>query len=147
MDLSTYALERVRLHEQIGMDASPTTLSPQNPNVRGHRGGEEERSPLDEIIAAFNERWFSAWSATPEEQRVKLVNIVERVRNHARYPEVTKADPQNREIALADLINQAVLAQRKTDMELYQLRQDDAFRQAFNDAVLRILNLERKGAA
>jgi type I restriction enzyme R subunit len=57
----------------------PTALDPQNPNVRGHHGGGEEREPLDDIIAAFNERWFSAWSATPEEQRVKLVNIVERV--------------------------------------------------------------------
>jgi type I restriction enzyme R subunit len=148
VDLSTYALERVRLNEHIGLDASPTALDPQNPNVRGHHGGEEEREPLDDIIAAFNERWFSAWSATPEEQRVKLVNIVERVRNHARYAEVVKADPQNREIALADLINQAVLAQRKTDMELYQLRQDEAFKQAFNEAVLRILAVqEAKKAA
>lgn len=148
VDLSTYALERVKLNEHIGLDASPTALDPQNPNVRGHHGGEEEREPLDDIIAAFNERWFSAWSATPEEQRVKLVNIVERVRNHARYAEVVKADPQNREIALADLINQAVLAQRKTDMELYQLRQDEAFKQAFNEAVLRILAVqEAKKAA
>jgi type I restriction enzyme R subunit len=139
VDLSTYALERVKLNEGIVLDPSPTELDAQNPNVRGHHGGEEERDPLDDIIAAFNERWFSAWSATPEEQRVKLVNIVERVRNHARYAEVVKADPQNREIALADLINQAVLAQRKTDMELYQLRQDEAFKQAFNEAVLRIL--------
>jgi type I restriction enzyme R subunit len=148
VDLSTYALERVKLNEGIVLDPAPTELDPQNPNVRGHHGGEEEREPLDDIIAAFNERWFSAWSATPEEQRVKLVNIVDRVKNHPQYADLAKADPQNREIALADLINQAVLAQRKTDMELYQLRQDEAFRQAFNEAVLRILALEnRKNAA
>jgi type I restriction enzyme, R subunit len=119
-------------------------LEPQNPNVRGHHAEEEEREPLDDIVAAFNERWFNAWSATPEEQRVKLINIVERVRTHVRYEELGKADDQNRELALADLINQAVLAQRKTDMELYHLRQDDAFRQAFNEAVLRILALQEK---
>ncbi len=147
VDLSTYALERVRLNESIGLDPSPTTLDPQNPNVRGHHGGEEDHEPLDDIITAFNERWFSAWSATPEEQRVKLVNIVERVRNDARYAEVVKADPQNREIALADLINHAVLAQRKTDMELYQLRQDEAFKVAFNETIMRILSLMEKSAA
>ena len=32
-------------------------------------------------------------------------------------------------------------------MELYQLRQDEAFRQAFNEVILRILRLEEKGAA
>ncbi len=34
---------------------------------------EEEKDPLDEIIMAFNERWFHGWDATPEDQRVKFV--------------------------------------------------------------------------
>lgn len=149
VDLSTYALERVKLNEHIGLDASPSALEPQNPNVRGHHGGEEETEPLDDIIAAFNERWFSAWSATPEEQRVKLVNIVERIRKSPDYQKqvVDNPDEQNRRIALEVLINQAVLAQRKTDMELYQLRQDDAFKQAFNEAVMRILALQKEKPA
>lgn len=145
VDLSTYALERVKLNEHIGLDASPTALDPQNPNVRGHHGGEEEREPLDDIIAAFNERWFSAWSATPEEQRVKLVNIVERVKQSADYEKqvVNNPDEQNRRLALEALINQAVLAQRKTDMELYTLRQDEAFKQAFNETIMRILAVQQ----
>jgi type I restriction enzyme R subunit len=146
VDLSTYALERVKLNEHIGLDPSPTTIDPQNPNVRGHHGGEEEREPLNDIIAAFNERWFSAWSATPEEQRVKLVNIVERVKQSADYQKqvVDNPDEQNRRLALETLINQAVLAQRKTDMELYMLRQDDAFKQAFNETIMRILAIQEK---
>jgi type I restriction enzyme R subunit len=141
VDLSTYALERVNLNGHIGLDASPTALGPQNPNVRGHHGTEEEHQLLDDIIAAFNERWFSAWSATPEEQRVKLVNIVERVKQSADYEKqvVNNPDEQNRCLALEALINQAVLAQRKTDIDLYTLRQDEAFKQAFNGTIMRIL--------
>jgi len=149
VDLSTYALERIHLNQTIGLEAAPSTLEPQNPNVRGHHAGEEKRSPLDDIIAAFNERYFSAWSATPAEQRVKLVNIVAHVQQSPEYQNqvVNNADEQNRRIALENLINQAVLAQRQKDMELYKLRQDEAFRQAFNEAVMRILALQEKGAA
>jgi type I restriction enzyme R subunit len=147
VDLSTYALERVKLNETVALDAAPTALDPQNPNVRGQHGREEEKSPLDEIIHAFNERWFSAWSATPAEQRVKIVNIVERIKQSAGYEQqvVNNPDEQNKNLALEHLINQAVLAQRKTDMELYMLRQDDAFKQAFNETIIRILALQNKG--
>ena len=149
VDLSTYALERVHLNEKVVLDAAPSALEPQNPNVRGHHGDEEEKSPLDDIIATFNERWFSAWSATPEEQRVKLVNIVDRVKQSADYEKqvVNNPDEQNKKLALDALINQAVLAQRKTDMELYMLRQDEAFKQAFNETIMRILSIQEKSKA
>ncbi len=145
VDLSTYALERVRLNELILLDPAEAELDPQNPNVRGYHGTEEPREHLDVIVEAFNERWFNAWSATPEEQKVKLVTIVDRVKSSADYEKqvLNNPDEQNRRLALETLINQAVLAQRKTDMELYQLRQDDAFRQAFNDAIARILALQQ----
>jgi type I restriction enzyme R subunit len=149
VDLFTYALERVHLNQTIGLDAEPTELEPQNPTPRGHHGPDEEESPLDEIIAAFNERFFSAWNATPAEQRVKLVNIVARVKENTDYEKqvLNNPDEQNRRLALENLINQAVLAQRKTDMELYTLRQDDAFRHAFNETIMRILALEKKTPA
>jgi hypothetical protein len=38
-------------------------------------GGVWLKDPLDEIIKAFNERWFQGWEATPEEQRVKFIHI------------------------------------------------------------------------
>ncbi len=81
VDLSTYGLERVKLGVSIGLDASETELDPQNPNPRGAHD-EPEQDPLDLIIRSFNERWFQGWEATPEEQRVKFVNIANSIRQH-----------------------------------------------------------------
>lgn len=149
VDLSTYALERLHLNQNIVLDPAESGLEPQNPTPRGAHGSGEEKSPLDEIVEAFNQRFFSAWNATPAEQRVKLVNIVDRVKKSADYETqvANNPDEQNRRIALENLINQAVLAQRKTDMELYTLRQDEAFKHAFNETIMRILALEGKGKA
>ncbi len=86
VDLSSYGLERTKLNHTIGLEASPTELEPQNPNPRGYRDGEPEKDPLDEIIRSFNERWFQGWSATPEEQRVKFINVVNSIRYAPRLP-------------------------------------------------------------
>lgn len=147
VDLSTYALERVRLNESIALDAAATELEPENANPRGFHGGETDESPLDEIIRHFNERWFSAWDATPEEQRVKLVKIVEHVQGSPAYQEqvVNNPDEQNREIALRSLITQAVNKERKKDLDLYKSYAGDAdFRKAFDESIIRILNLFAK---
>ena len=82
VDLSSYGLQRVKLNHVIGLDESDTELDPQNPNPRGAHGGEKELNPLDEIVRTFNERWFQGWSATPEEQRVRLLNMAESIRSH-----------------------------------------------------------------
>ena len=106
VDLSTYGLERVRLNQHIELDIAETELEPENPNVRGHHGGEEEESPLDDIIRHFNECWFSAWDATPEEQRVKLIASAESLRKSAVYKKLTvgNADEQNRKLAQESII-------------------------------------------
>ncbi len=145
VDLSTYALERVKLNESIGLDASPSSLEPQNPNVRGHHGGEEEREPLDEIVAAFNERWFSGWGVTAEEKRAKFMKIAEIVKQNPDYEKqvVSNPDEQNRKLAQDGLINLAVNQQRKSELELYKLYAgDDAFKKAFNETVMRILAMQ-----
>ena len=147
VDLSTYGLERVRLNQHIELDSAETELEPENPNVRGHHGGEEEESPLDEIIRHFNERFFSAWDATPEEQRVKLINIMEHVQATAAYKAqvVDNPDEQNRRIALESLISQAVNKERKKDLELYKIYAGDpAFKKAFEESIIRILALQEK---
>lgn len=72
VDLSTYGLRRTKLNQSIEFDDSDAKLDPQNPNPIGAHGGEIEKSPLDKIIKAFNERWFLGWDATPEDQRVKF---------------------------------------------------------------------------
>jgi type I restriction enzyme R subunit len=86
VDLSTYGVERVTLNPvQIVLDDSESELQPQNPNPRGYHGDESTPETLDDIIKAFNERFFDGWDATPDEQRVKLVNIADRVRNDPKY--------------------------------------------------------------
>ncbi|GAM72591.1 type I restriction-modification system [Vibrio sp. JCM 19236] len=98
MDLSSYGLERVKLNYGIGLDDAETEVDPQNPNPRGGHGEGEETDPLDEIIKNFNERWFQGWSATPEEQKVKFINIVESIKKHPDFEVKYKdnPDPHNR---------------------------------------------------
>ena len=147
VDLSTYGLERVRLNQHIELNTEETELEPENPNVRGYHGGEEDESPLDDIIRHFNERWFSAWDATPEEQRVKLINIMERVQASSAYQAqvVDNPDAQNRRIALESLISQAVNKERKKDLDLYKVYAGDSdFKKAFEESIIRILALHEK---
>lgn len=150
VDLSTYGLERVRLNQHIELEAAKAELEPENPNVRGVHGGEEEESPLDEIIRHFNERWFDAWDATPEEQRVKLIKIMEHVQKSATYREqvVDNPDEQNRDLALRELITKAVQKERTKDLDLYKIYAGDAdFKKAFEESIIRILALHEKSQA
>ena len=147
VDLSTYGLERVRLNQHIELDSAETELEPENPNVRGFHDPESEESPLDEIIRHFNERFFSAWDATPAEQRVKLIKIMEHVQESAAYKAqvVDNPDEQNRRIALESLITQAVNKERKKDLDLYKVYAGDPdFKKAFDESIMRILALHEK---
>lgn len=146
VDLSTYALQRIKLNERVELDAAETFLDPENPNVRGYHEGGSDESPLDEIIRIFNERWFSAWDATPEEQRVKLVGILKHVRDNPAFaPQVlNNPDQQNRAIALQSLIANAVNKERRRDLELYKLYAADSdFKKEFDSMITRILALEK----
>lgn len=78
---------------KIGLDASETRLEPQNPNIRGGHFGDGDKDPLDEIVRAFNERHFAGWEATPEEQRVKFINIAKHVISHADYKAQVEDNP------------------------------------------------------
>ncbi|MEM7361080.1 MAG: type I restriction endonuclease subunit R [Pseudomonadota bacterium] len=143
VDLSSYGLERVRLNHAIGLDDSESELDPQNPNPRGV-GGEIERDPLDQIIETFNERWFQGWSATPEEQRVKFVNIAESVKAHPDFEEKYKnnADPHNRELAFEKILKEIMLQRRKDELELYKLfAGDDSFKAAWKESIKRTLDI------
>lgn len=148
VDLSSYGLERTKLNHEIGLDASDSELTPQNPNPRGNRDGESEADPLDDIIRSFNERWFQGWSATPEEQRVKFINIVNSIRAHPDY--TTKyednADPYNRGLALEKMLQDVMLKRRKEELELYKLfASDPAFKAAWSQNIDQVLN-NRLGA-
>ena len=143
VDLSTYGLERTRLGHAIGLDDSETVVDPQNPNPRGGHGGEEQADPLDEIIRSFNERWFQGWSATPEEQRVKFINILDSIRTHPDYTAKygDNQDPYSRNLALEQMLKEVMLKRRKEELELYKLyASDDAFKTSWFQNIERALN-------
>ncbi|NDP20939.1 MAG: type I restriction endonuclease subunit R [Paludibacter sp.] len=142
VDLSTYGLQRVKLNTSIGLDASETELEPQNPNPRGAHttGGEDD--PLDLIIKSFNERWFQGWEATPDEQRVKFVNLAQYIRTHPdfKHKYAENPDSQNREIAFKRIFDDVMSKQRKNELDLYRLiAQDESFKIAMQDTLKRIL--------
>jgi len=143
VDLSSYGLERTRLNTVIGLDNSQTELDPQNPNPRGAYGGdEEEKDPLDEIIRSFNDRWFQGWDTTPEEQRIRFVNIAQKIQEHPDYQSkyLYNQDEQNRNLAYTKIFNEVMQQQRRIELELYKkVAQDDAFKQAMQDTIKRLL--------
>ena len=133
VDLSSYGLERTKLNQTIGLDTSEAELDPQNPTPRGYREGEVQEDPLEEIIRSFNERWFQGWSATPEEQRIKFLNIVESVQAHPDFERNfdENSDPYSRNLAFEKIMKEVMLQRRREELELYRLHsQDEAFRSA-----------------
>jgi type I restriction enzyme R subunit len=140
--LSSYGLQRTKLNQAVGLDATEAELEPQNPNPRGYRGDDPQKDPLDEIVRSFNERWFQGWSATPEEQRVKFLSIVQSVQEHPDYREKydQNPDPFAREIAFEKIVNEVLLKRRKEELELYKLTREPASKAAFMQSVRRMLD-------
>ena len=148
VDLATYGVERVNLNPvPITLDESPSEVQPQNPNPRGYHSNESSLETLDDIVQAFNDRYFQGWDATPEEQRIKLVNIADRVRNNPQYQAqvVNNQDEQNRSLALQQIIRQAVNAERRRELDLYKLyASNPEFKRAFESAIANLLaNMEQ----
>ncbi|MBL3574313.1 hypothetical protein JMK10_02335 [Rhodovulum sulfidophilum] len=138
VDLSSYGLERTKLNHAIDLETSEAELEPQNPNPRGYREGEVQEDPLEEIIRSFNERWFQGWGATPEEQRIKFLNIVESVQAHPDFEEKFDGnpDPYSRDLAFDKIMKEVMLKRRKEELELYKLHsQDEAFRSSLYQSV------------
>lgn len=116
-------------------------MDPQNPNPRGVHD-EEEKDPLDMIIRSFNERHFQGWEATPEEQRVKFVNIAKHIRAHPDFQSkvLNNPDQQTKDLAYLKIFDDVINKQRKNELDLYRMMaQDESFKQAMQDTVRRIL--------
>jgi type I restriction enzyme, R subunit len=143
VDLSTYGLERVKLGAKIGLDDSDTEVDPQNPNPRGSHGTEEEKDPLDDIIKTFNERWFHGWEATPEDQRVKFIHLMDKVKRHDDYKSkyAENKDEYTRRLALEKMVAEIMNKERRKELELYKLfAGDEAFRVGMLDSFERALD-------
>jgi type I restriction enzyme R subunit len=144
VDLSSYGLQRLKLNYGIEMDDAETELDPQNPNPRAAHGGDDAHDPLDDIIKNFNERWFQGWSATPEEQKVKFINIAESVRTHPDFETKYQhnPDPHNRELAFEKMLKEVMLSRRKDELELYKLfAGDSAFKASWTQSMQRTVGL------
>lgn len=142
IDLSTYGLERVNLNYAIALESAESEVEPQNSNLRGYRGDASQSDLLSDIVAAFNERFFSGWDATPQEQRVKFINIAQHVINNPNYQTqvVDNQDEQNRRIALEQLIQQAVSQERKRELDLYKrYASDPDFKRTFDAGIMQLL--------
>ncbi len=142
VDLSSYGLQRVKLNQSIALDETDSDLDPQNPNPRGAHGGDKQTDPLDDIVRTFNERWFQGWSATPEEQKVKFINIAESIKQHpdfeAKYQK--NPDPHNRELAFEKMLKEVMLRRRKDELELYKMfAADPAFKAAWVQSMQRMV--------
>ena len=143
VDLSTYGLERVRLNETIALEDQESEVDPPNPNMRGYRSDEPQRDPLDEIIAAFNDRFFSGWDVTPQEQRVKILSIARYVRENPKFKEQFQNNPdeQNRTIAMKEFIKQALIQRRRQDLELYRMYASDTdFERTFDAGIINLFS-------
>ncbi|MDA3922119.1 MAG: DEAD/DEAH box helicase family protein [Salinisphaera sp.] len=148
VDLSSYGLGRTKLNHTIELDADESEVEPQNTNPRGYRDGEVQEDPLEEIIRNFNERWFQGWSATPEEQRVKFLNIVDSVKAHPDFEEKFREnpDPYARNLAFEKIMRDVMLRRRREELELYRLHaQDDAFKAALYHSVQEVLSEGARG--
>ncbi len=128
VDLATYGLRRDKLGVKITLDDEASELDPQNPNPRGAYGGDEEKESIDEIISAFNNRWFQGWNATPEEQRVRFLRLAEMIEGHKDFLEKVKHnnDKQTVSIAFTQIMKDAMMKKRREDLDLYRLWANDS---------------------
>ncbi|MBM7070660.1 type I restriction endonuclease subunit R [Shewanella sp. 202IG2-18] len=145
VDLSSYGLQRVKLNHSIELDDDETELEPQNPNTRGTHGNDEDKDPLDDIIKAFNERWFQGWSATPEAQRVKLIDMTESLKKHPDFESkyLNNPDAFNSDLAFDKMLKEVMLRIRKDELEFYKLyAQDPAFKTALTQSLKQTVGIE-----
>jgi type I restriction enzyme R subunit len=123
IDLSTYALERVKLNENIELDDEEGELDPQNSNPRGAHEIEEEKDELDEIIKNFNDRYFTGWSGTPEEKKIKFIHILEQVKAHPDYKSKYEEnnDKYTKKLIFEKIVKEIMNKERKKELDLYKL--------------------------
>lgn len=142
VDLSTYGLERTKLNHSIDLDDAETDLDPQNPNPRGVYGGDKEQDLLDEIIRAFNERFYSGWDETPQEARVKFITLSKNIMSHPDFKTkvANNQDKQNSNLALQKILDEMMLKRRKANVEEYKRYvNDEGYHQGMFDLIKRMI--------
>ena len=141
VDLNTYGLRRTALNETIVLDAEETVLDPNKP-VMVNGSIDDGKDPLNVILTEFNERYFRGWDATPEEQKVKFLNVVNAVAKDKDYQELVIGNPDQQavDVAMAKIIDTAVRKMRNSDMSLYRsYQQNEGFKDGFRSVIIKML--------
>ena len=140
VDLSTYGIERTRLNERIGLDASEATLDPANANPRSAHVV-DEKAALDEIIKQFNERWFADWEATPEDKRQFFYTFLDKIQQHPDFEHKYKNNPDahTRELAYEKIVEQVVYELRRLHLDFARKWTDEHFKQDFKASTQRAI--------
>nr|WP_290446010.1 DEAD/DEAH box helicase family protein [Acinetobacter lwoffii] len=144
VDLSTYALKREHINKAISLDAEETIVDPQNPNPRNPSEQNDDET-LDTIISKFNEKWFQGWSATSNDQRVIIIDLVKRLQEHQHFTKKYKEnlDPHTRSLAFKKMLDEIMVVQRKNMVDLYNLyRKDPAFQDTFSQTLENLVDTE-----
>lgn len=73
-----------------------------------------ETNTLNKIIANFNPRCFKSWHVTPEEQRVKFINLAQRIYEHPDFQKkyLTANDEQHRTLEFEKLVKDIIVEDR-----------------------------------
>ena len=143
IDLNTYGLRRTALNETIGLDAGEATIDPNKPVMVNAGGEDEDKDPLDKILAEFNERWFKGWEATPEDQKTKLLSISKAVTENEDYQNLVVGNPDQQAVddLMAKIIDGIIRQKRKGDMSLYkEYQQNEGFKVNFRDLIIRMVS-------
>lgn len=137
-DLNTYCLSRTALNVHIALDSEETRLDPLAPKMVNAGSPDDDRTQFDIILEHFNERHFSGWEATPEEQRAKVVRIAQLVTQASQYQNTVVGNPDTEaaDRMFMDILRGAMSQQRNSDLSLYRMFQTDpAFRHDFANLV------------
>ena len=143
IDLNTYGLRRTALNETIGLDAGEATLNPNKPVMVNAGDDDDDKDPLDKILAEFNERWFKGWEATPEDQKAKLFSISKAVTENEDYQNLVVGNPDQQAVddLMAKIIDGIIRQKRKGDMSLYkEYQQNEGFKVNFRDLIVRMVS-------
>jgi type I restriction enzyme R subunit len=143
VDLSTYGLRRTSLSQNIELDSNTSEISPTSPTMVNGGEGEPEHETLDDIIQAFNQKWFDGWKNTPEEQKVKVTAIAHAIAENEDYKErvVGNQDTDAADRFFFQLIQSYMIKKRKDDMSLYkQFRDNPEFAADFTALIRRSID-------
>lgn len=144
VDLNTYGLRRTRLDQPIELDKEESEINPLAPvMVSGGGDDEPEKALLDIIVKEFNERWFNGWSATPEDQKMKLISLAKTIAESPKFKEriLGNTDIENANRFFNQLFDDVMAEKRKSETELYKLyRKDKTFAAQLQTAVRKIID-------